>query len=93
VYTICKILGTLQRCVLSLHQIVTTVFTTGILYLFLVEQSYEKILCHFYEINRGNAGLCLLTPHLVFFPREYVGFSHIGQDILLIYLFSSHVEY
>lgn len=62
-YTFCKIPGMLLRCLFSSHQIITTVFTTGILYLFLVEQSYRKILCHRYEMKRGNAGPLLFdTP-------------------------------
>lgn len=55
VYSICKILDMLQRCLLLSRQIVTS-FQIGILYLFLVEQSYVEILHHHYEIKRGNAG-------------------------------------
>lgn len=78
-----------QRCLLPPHQIVTS-FQTGILDLFLGEQSYVKILHHHYKIKRGSAGpFAFWDTSLIFFTREYVHFSHIGQDILLIF---SHLE-
>lgn len=96
-YTFCKILGMLPRCLFSSHQIITTVFTTGILYLFLAEQTYRKILCHRYEIKKGNAGPLLFDTPFSFLSWGICRFlsywsGHLANLFILISMLNMRIK-